>query len=76
MKEDSPLKGIVTSESSPSSSEIEDEDCKFGMEDNEGIPGMSPASESTGAETEGRMGVSEDEGAAAQMPREDRKTVQ
>jgi len=51
MREDSPLKGIATSESSPASSEIEDEECKLGREDNEGIPGMSPASESTGAET-------------------------
>jgi len=75
MKKDSPLKGVATSESSPSSSEIEDEECKLGREDNEDIPGMSPVAESTGAETDDRMEESEDEGAAAWMLREDGVTV-
>jgi len=66
MYERSPLKGTVTSERSPSSSEREDEECKLGIEDNE-----------LGAEMDGRMGESrDDEGVAAQMLREDRITVQ
>lgn len=47
-----PLKEIATSERS-SSSEIEDEGCKFGMEDDEEIPEISPVPALTGAETKG-----------------------
>ena len=74
MKEGSPLNGIVTSERSSSSSESEDEECKLGIEDKEG---MSLVSESTGAETVGRTGESkDDEGGGARMLRDDRTTVQ
>ena len=72
MNKDIPLKGTITSERP--SSESEDE-CKLGIEDIEGIGGVAPVSES-GVETGGLTGESrDDEGAAAQMLREDRTTV-
>lgn len=52
VKEISPVEGIVTSERSSSSSEIEDEERKLGIEDNAGRAGMSPTSGSLGVEVD------------------------
>ena len=72
MTDGSPVKGIATSEGS-SSSESEDEECKLGMEENEG---MSLVSKTIGAETGGLTGEPEvDESTASQMLREDRITI-
>jgi hypothetical protein len=80
MKIDSPLEGSsgenATSARSSSSDEREDEECKLGIEDNEDIFGVSPVSESAGAEMDKRMGESmDDEDGAAQIQQEDRTTM-
>ena len=64
MREDSLLKVVVTSRS-PSSSEMEDEECKVGIEGREGIPVKPPVNSETGAE-----------GAAVWMPQEERISIQ
>lgn len=48
MKEDSPLKVVAISRS-PSSSEMEDEECKVGIEGREGMPVIPPVSSETGS---------------------------
>ena len=49
MKGDSPLKVVATSRSL-SSSEMEDEECKVGIEGREGIPAIPPVNSETGVE--------------------------
>lgn len=63
MKENSPLKVVATSRSP--SSEMEDEECKVGIEGREGIPVIRPVNPETGGE-----------GAAVWIPQEERVSIQ
>ena len=54
MEQVSPFE-VVAASQSPPSSEIEDEECKVGMEDKDGIPVMPPVNPETGTETEGAV---------------------